>query len=111
MNKPITPEQIERIVCETYNVTMEEIRAHQRDTAIEVARHMLIHLLRLEMNMRVQHIAERINRTHSIASPSHEKAPGIILMYRKERERFEWMRYRIQQLAINNCMDYWPIAS
>jgi chromosomal replication initiation ATPase DnaA len=111
MIRPTTPEQIERIVCETYGVSMEEIREHQRDSAIEIARHMLIHLLRIELNMRVSHIAKRINRTHSIASPSHEMAPGIILTDRKERDRFEWMRFRIAQLNNNNCMDYWPIAS
>lgn len=107
----VSPEQIERIVCETYGVSMEEIYAYDTVKRIDIARHMLVYLLRKDLDMRSNELAARLKRTHAIASISYNKAMDILFLNKSERDKMDVMRWRLRQLRKNNCQDFWPVAS
>jgi len=78
-----------RAVCQTYNMTPDEIQSQNRKQEVMFARHMFCYLCRKHLSMPLSGIGKILMRDHSTIINSVTKASDLIEFDKITKQRYE----------------------
>jgi chromosomal replication initiator protein len=76
--EPVTIDRIQRVVCQHFDVTIDELKGNRRTQDVTMPRQIAMYLSRVLVNASSTHVGAQFKRDHSTVLSAEKKIDGLI---------------------------------